>query len=194
MTIVLPISPVLLHIGPQFKCQYLCFRCLGTFANAIIYVMGPPYWISRWPPIVFTLLCISLSIALWKENKDSLHQGKCLLSGNCHHMAAISEFLMATTLLDMQFSMIDICRLPCQLSLRKLLYRHFAQMAAIFNFPTRLHCRSFSVSLSIPRCITTYHSSSRLLITSPSTFAKWGAFQVCLETIAINVARLSTFA
>ena len=60
---------------------------------------------------------------------------KCLLSGNCHHMAAISEFKMATSLLDMQVSMIDRCRLPCQLSLRKLLYRHFAQMVAIFNFP-----------------------------------------------------------
>ena len=31
MTIVLPISPVLLHLGPTFKCLYLCFRCLGTF-------------------------------------------------------------------------------------------------------------------------------------------------------------------
>ena len=83
----------------------------------------------------FTLLCISLIIALWKENKDSLHLRKCLLSGNCHHMAAISEFKMATTLLDMPFSMIYRCRLPCRLSLRKLLYRHFARMAAIFNFP-----------------------------------------------------------
>ena len=83
----------------------------------------------------FTLLCISLIIALWKENKGSLHLGKCLLSGNCHHMAVISEYKMATTLLDMQFSMIDIFRLHCQLSLRKLLCRPFAQMAAIFNFP-----------------------------------------------------------
>ena len=83
----------------------------------------------------FTLLCISLIIALWKENKDSLHLGKWLLSGNCHHMAVISEFKMATTLLDMQFSMIDIFRLPYQLSLIKLLCRHFAQVAAIFNFP-----------------------------------------------------------
>ena len=30
----------------------------------------------------FTLLCISLIIALWEENKDSLHLGKCLLAGN----------------------------------------------------------------------------------------------------------------
>ena len=31
----------------------------------------------------------------------------------------------------------DICRLPCKLSLRKFLYHHFDQMAAIFNFPMR---------------------------------------------------------
>ena len=49
-------------------------------------------------------------------------------------MAAISEFKMAATLLDMQFSMRDRCRLPCELSLRKFLYLHFVQMAAIFNF------------------------------------------------------------
>ena len=84
--------------------------------------------------ICFTLLRISLPIALWKENKDSLYLGKCLLCGNCHHMAAMSEFQMAATLLDMQFSMIDRCRLRCQLSLRKLLYLHFVQMAAILNF------------------------------------------------------------
>ena len=40
-------------------------------------------------------------------------------------MAAISEFKMTATLLDMQFSMIDRCHLPCQLSLRKLLSIHF---------------------------------------------------------------------
>ena len=42
--------------------------------------------------------------------------------------------------------------------------------------------------------LSTYHGSSRLLIAGPTTFAKWGAFQVCLETIAIPLARLSTFA
>ena len=104
--------------------------------------------------ICFTLLCISLPVALWKENKDSLHLGKCLLWGNCHHIAAISEFKMAATLLDMQFSMLDRCRLPCQLSLRKL------------------HCRSFSVSLSIQRYLSTYHKSRSLLIAGPTTFAK----------------------
>ena len=41
---------------------------------------------------------------------------------------------MAATSLDMQFSMIDRCRLPFQLSLRKLLYLHSVQMTAIFNF------------------------------------------------------------
>ena len=30
ITIFLLISPVLLHLGPQFKCLYLCFRCLET--------------------------------------------------------------------------------------------------------------------------------------------------------------------
>ena len=84
--------------------------------------------------ICFTLICISLPVALWKENKDTLYLGKCLLCGNCNHMAAISKFKMAATLLDMQFSMIDRCRLPCQLSLRKLLSLRFVQRAAIFNF------------------------------------------------------------
>ena len=78
--------------------------------------------------ICFTLLCISLPVALWKENKDSLYLRTCLLYGNYHHMAAISEFKFAATLLDMPFSMIDICRLPCQLSLRKLFYSHFVQI------------------------------------------------------------------
>ena len=68
---------------------------------------------------VFTLLCISLPIALWKE-KDSLYLGKCVLCRNCHHMAAISEFKVAATLLDVYISMTDRCRLPCQLSLGKL--------------------------------------------------------------------------
>ena len=45
-------------------------------------------------------------------------------------MAAISKFKMAATLLYMQFSMIDICRLPCQLSLRKFVSLHVVQMAA----------------------------------------------------------------
>ena len=78
--------------------------------------------------ICFTLLCISLPVALWKDNEDSLHLGKCLPCGNCDHMAAISEFKMAVTLLDMKFSMIDRCHLPCQLSLRKLSYLHFVQI------------------------------------------------------------------
>ena len=78
----------------------------------------------------FTLLCTSFPVALWKENKDSLYLRKWLLCGNCHHMAAISKFKMAATLLDMQFSKRDICRLHW------FLYLHFVlvQMAAIFNF------------------------------------------------------------
>ena len=73
----------------------------------------------RMAAICFTLLCFSLPIALWKEHKYSLYQRKCLLCGYCDHTAAISEFKMAATLLDMQLSMIYMCRLPCQLSLRK---------------------------------------------------------------------------
>ena len=129
------ISPVLLRLGPTFKCLYLCFRCLGTFWQCQNLRQEAAILDFKMAAKCVTLLCISLIIALWKENKDCLHLGKYLLSGNCHHMAAISEFKMTTTLLDMQFSMIYRCRLPCQLSLRKLLYRHFAQMAAIFNFP-----------------------------------------------------------
>ena len=78
--------------------------------------------------ICFTLLCIPHPVALWKENKDPLYLGTCLLCGNYHHMAAISEFKFAATLLDIPFSMSDICRSPCQLSLRKLLYSHFVQI------------------------------------------------------------------
>ena len=81
--------------------------------------------------ICFTLLCTSFHIALWKENKDPLYVGKWLLCVNCHHMAAISKFKMAATLLDMHFSKRDRCCLHCQLSLRKLLYLHFVQMALI---------------------------------------------------------------
>ena len=83
---------------------------------------------------MFYITSYLTSYCTWKENKDSLYLGKCLLFGNWHHMAAISELNMEATLLDMQFSMIDRCRLRCQLSLRKLLYLHFVQTAAIFNF------------------------------------------------------------
>ena len=58
----------------------------------------------------------------------------------------------------------------------------------------RLHWRSFSVSLSIPRYMSTYHSSCRLLIAGSTALAKCGAFQVCLETIEIPIAILSTCA
>ena len=134
MTIVLPISPILLHLGPQFKCLYLCFRCLGTFWQCQNLRQRAAILNFKMAAICFTLHCISLTIALWMANKDSLYLGKCVLCGNCHHTAAISEFKMAAPLLYMQFSMIDRCRLPCQLSLRKLLSLHFVQMAATFNF------------------------------------------------------------
>ena len=61
--------------------------------------------------ICFTLLCTSFPVALWKENKDSLYLEKWLLCGDCHHMAALSKFKMAATLLYMQFSKRDRCRL-----------------------------------------------------------------------------------
>ena len=99
MTIVLPISPVLLHVGPTCKYLYLCFRCLGTFWQCQNLRQGAAILDFKMAAICFTLLCISLPVALWKENKDSLHLGKCLLWGNCHHIAAISEFKMAATVL-----------------------------------------------------------------------------------------------
>ena len=49
------------------------------------------------------------------------------------------------------------------------------------------------MSLSIPRYTSTYHSSCRLLAGS-TTLAKCGASQVCLETIEIPIAILSTCA
>ena len=131
MTIVLPISPVLLHLGPTFYCLYLCFRYLGTFWQSQNLGSGAAILDFKMTAICFTLLCTSFPIALWKENKDSLYVGKWLLCGNCHHMAALSKFKMAATLLDMQFSKRDRCRLHCQLSLKKLLYLHFVQMALI---------------------------------------------------------------
>ena len=164
--------------------------------------------------ICFTLLCTSFPIALWKENKDSSYVGKWLLCGNCHHMAAISKFKMAATLLDMQFSKreIDVAYIvschweSCCISISFRWLSSCKIIPIIMGKQTvrlwqpysisrwRLHCRSFSVSLSIPRYMSTYHSSSRLLITGPTTFAKRGAFHVCLETIAIPHAILSTFA
>ena len=52
----------------------------------------------------------------------TLYLGTFLLCGNCHHMGVISEFKMAATLLDMPFSMIYSCRLPCQLSNKVAIY------------------------------------------------------------------------
>ena len=75
--------------------------------------------------ICFTLLCTSFPIALWKENKDSLYVGKWLLYENCHHMAAISKFKMAATLLDMQFSKRDRCRLHLSVVTEKVVISPF---------------------------------------------------------------------
>ena len=60
-------------------------------------------------------------------------------------------------------------------------------MAAIFNF-------TMTAALPVIFSVIEHISSSRLLITGPTTFATRGAFQVCLETIAIPHARHSTFA
>ena len=90
----------------QNSSVYLCFRCLGTFWQCQNLRQGAAILDFKMAAICFTLLCISLPVALWKENKDSLYLGKCLPFGNCHHMVAISEFKMATTLIDMPFSMI----------------------------------------------------------------------------------------
>ena len=138
MTLVLPISPFLLHLGPTFWCLYLCFRCLGTFWQCHNLRQGAAMLDLKMATICFTLLCTSLLIALWKENNDSLYLGKWLLCENCHHMAAITKSKMAAILLlGMPFSKRDKCRLPCQLLLRKFLYLHFVlvQMEAILNFP-----------------------------------------------------------
>ena len=142
--------------------------------------------------ICFTLLCTSFPVAFWKENKDSLYLGKLLLRGNCHHMAAILKFKMAATLLDMQFSKRDRCRLHW------FLYLHFVlvQMAAIFNFTmTAALPVLFSVIEHTKIHVhATYHSSCRLLIAGSTALAKCGAFQVCLEAIEIPIAILSTCA
>ena len=63
--------------------------------------------------ICFTLLCTSFPVAFGRKIKTQslLYLGKWLLCGNCHHMAVISKFKMAATLLAMQFSKIDRCRL-----------------------------------------------------------------------------------
>ena len=108
------------------------FRCLGTFWQSQNLRPEAAILDLKMAAICFTLLCTSFPVALCKENKDSLYLEKwLLLCGNCHHMAAISKFKMAATLLDMQFSKRDRCRLHCF-----FLYLHFVlvQMAAIFNF------------------------------------------------------------
>ena len=167
MTLVLPLSPVLLHLGPQLWCLYLCFRCLAIFWQCQNCGQGAAILDFKMAAICFTLLCTSLHIALRKENNDSLYLEKWLLCDNCHHMAAISKSKMAALLLDMQFSKRDRCRLPSQSSLRKFLYLHFVlvQMAAIFNFTmTAALPVLFSVVEHTNRLyLSTYHSSRRLL-------------------------------
>ena len=94
-------------------------------------------------------------------------------------------------LLDMQFSKRDRCRLHWFFYISISFWFRW-QPYSISRW--RLHCRSFSVSLSIPRYMSTYHSSCRLLIPGSTKLAKCGAFRVCLETIEIHIAILSTCA
>ena len=84
------------------------FYIKAHFDNVRIYVKGPDFKMAL---VCFILLCISIPIVLWKDNKVSVYIGKCLLCGNYRHMTAISECKMAATVLDMQCSMIDSCRL-----------------------------------------------------------------------------------
>ena len=79
MTIVLPISPILLHLGPKFKCLYLCFRCLGTFWQCQNLRQRVAILNFKMAAICFTLHCISITIARWMANNDSLYLGKCVL-------------------------------------------------------------------------------------------------------------------
>ena len=93
-------------------------------------------------------------------------------------MTAISQFKIAATLLDMLFSVIDERRVPCQLSVRKLLYLHFVQMAAIFNFKMTVALPAlFSVieHTNIPVNVSWFLSP---ISGGSRHFAKWGAFNV----------------
>ena len=109
-------------------------------------------------------------------------------------MAAISKFKMAATLLAMQFSKRDRCRLhwffisPFR-SGSDGSHIQFHDDGCIAG-PFQCHW----AYLSIPRYMSTYHSSCRLLIAGSTALAKCGAFQVCLETIEISIAILSTCA
>ena len=87
-----------------------------------------PDWISKWPPYG-----LHYFVSHFGRVIKTFYLGTVLLYGIVNHMAGISEFKMAATLIDMLY-MIDRCGILCQLSLRKLLYLHFVQMAAIFNF------------------------------------------------------------
>ncbi len=160
MNIVLPICPVLLHLGPTFKYLYLCLRCLETFWLCQNLRRGPPYWISGWPPYVLHYF-VSHFLLHFGRNINTLYTKE-----NVYYVDIV------------------IIRPP---------YRN-SRWPPHYVSLWPLHCRFFSVSLSIPRYLSTYHSNSRLLIAGPITFAKWGAFQVCLETIVIPLVRLNTFA
>ena len=83
--------------------------------------------------ICFMLLCISLPIVLWKENKDSLY--------------AISEF----HIIRHAVTMIDIMSLTLSVVTEKVALSPFRSDGSNIQFHGELHCRSCSVSLTIPR-------------------------------------------
>ena len=134
MTIVLSISPVPLHLGPHFKCLYLSFRCLGTFRQCQNLRQEAAILDFKMTAKCFTLLCISRIIALWKEKKNSTPRKMFtiwkLSSYDRHIGIQDGHHIIRHAVFHA-----DICRLPCKLSLRKFVYHHFDQMAAIFNFP-----------------------------------------------------------
>ena len=86
MNIVLPTYPVLLHLRPKFKCLSLCFLCLGTFWQCQNLRQRATILDFHMAAICFTLLCISLPIALWWENKDSLFLTMWKLSSYGRHI------------------------------------------------------------------------------------------------------------
>ena len=71
----------------------------------------------KMPAICFTLLRILLVIALTEENPKTIPMFlipvKIFICVNCHYRAAILEFYMASTLLDLHFPMFPICSNRC---------------------------------------------------------------------------------
>ena len=169
MTIVLPISPILLHLGPTVKCLYLCLRCLGTFWQCQNLRQMAAILNFKMAAICFTLHYISLTIALWKANKDSLYLGKCVLY--------VEIVIIRPPYRNSRWPPhYYTCSFPWQIDVAYLVSCHWESCYLSISFRWqpysisrwRLHCRSFSVLLSIPRYMSTYHRASRLLIVGPT--------------------------